>query len=103
MEDRSNYRKTICDKQRKSLMFTLEFSRPTYLKTDKKPEVTWEKTRVQTREKTREIILELIAENPQITTAQLFGAIGITPKGVEWQITRQKIRRSGTRSANCGK
>jgi len=61
-------RKTIGDEQRKSLMFTLEFSRPTYLKTDKKPEVTWEKARVQTREKTREIILELIAKNPQIHT-----------------------------------
>ena len=57
------------------------------------------KTRVQTREKTRVIILELIAENPQITTAQLADAIGITPKGVEWQITRLKndglLRRIG--------
>jgi len=71
-------------------MFTLEFPRPTYLKTDEKPEETRDKTRVQTRDKTREIILELIAENPQITTAQLADAIGITPKGVEWQITRLK-------------
>jgi ATP-dependent DNA helicase RecG len=67
-------------------MFSLEFPRPTYLKTDEKPEETREKT----REKTREIILELIAKNPQITTAQLADAIGITPKGVEWQISRLK-------------
>ena len=48
---------------------------------------------------TREIILELIAENPQIITAQLADAIGITPKGVEWQITWLKkdglLRRIG--------
>ncbi len=41
----------------------------------------------------------LITENPQITTAQLAEAIGITAKGVEWQIARLKkdglLRRSG--------
>ena len=98
---RTALKKEHCPKVniRFNTMFTLEFPRPTYLKTDEKPEETRKKTRVQTREKTREIILELIAENPQITTAQLADAIGITPKGVEWQITRLKkdglLRRIG--------
>ena len=44
----------------------------------------------KTREKTREKILLLIAESPEITTAQLTDAIGITPKGIEWQMTQLK-------------
>jgi len=47
-------------------------------------------TRVETREETMVKIIKLVAENPQITTKQLADAIGITPKGVEWQITRLK-------------
>jgi ATP-dependent DNA helicase RecG len=35
-------------------------------------------------------ILALVAENPRISTAQLAEAIGITPKGIEWQLTRLK-------------
>jgi len=71
-------------------MFTLEFPRPTYFKTDGTPEPAREKTRVKTRGITRVKMLSLISENPQITTAQLADAIGITPKGVEWQIAQLK-------------
>jgi ATP-dependent DNA helicase RecG len=45
---------------------------------------------VQTRGKTREKILRLIAKNPLITTTELAEAAGITPKGVEWQISQLK-------------
>ena len=65
-------------------MFTLEFPRPTYLKTDEKSEAAREKN----REEAREEIIGLVTENPQITTAQLATAIGITPKSVEWQIAQ---------------
>ena len=72
-------------------MFTLEFPRPTYSKTDETPEPPKEKPRVK--------ILSLISENPQITTPQLADAIGITTKGVEWQIAQLKkdglLRRIG--------
>ena len=71
-------------------MFTLEFPRPTFYKTDEIPEPAREKTREKTREITRVKMLSLISENPQITTAQLADAIGITPKGVEWQIAQLK-------------
>jgi len=71
-------------------MFTLEFPRPTYLKTVATPEPAREKTREKTREITREKMLSLISENPHITTSQLADAIGITPKGIEWQIAQLK-------------
>lgn len=51
------------------------------------------------REKTRDKILALIAELPTITTAELAERIGITAKGVEWQLGKLKadgrIRRVG--------
>jgi ATP-dependent DNA helicase RecG len=75
---------------RYNTMFTLEFPRPTYLITNGTSETAREQTRVKTREKTRAKMLSLISKNPQITTAQLADAIGITPKGVEWQITQLK-------------
>ena len=67
-------------------MFTLEFPRPTHIQSIGTIGATREKAREETRVK----ILELIAENPRITTAQLADLIGITPKGVEWQINRLK-------------
>ncbi len=42
---------------------------------------------------TREKILALLAANPAITTRQLAKEIGITPKGIEWQI--RTLRKSG--------
>jgi ATP-dependent DNA helicase RecG len=47
-----------------------------------------EKTRGKTRGKTREKIILLIKEKPQITMKELAGEIGITEKGVEWQIKK---------------
>jgi ATP-dependent DNA helicase RecG len=75
---------------RYATMFTLEFPRPTYFNTNGTSETAREKTRVKTRTKTRTKMLSLISENPQITTAQLADAIGITSKGAEWQIAQLK-------------
>ena len=55
-----------------------------------------------TREKevvTREKILLLMKVSPKITTSQMAKKLGISPKGVEWQISKLKadgsIRRIG--------
>lgn len=49
--------------------------------------------------RTREKVLRLIAEAPSITTAELAQRIGITAKGIEWQLGKLKangqIRRVG--------
>lgn len=56
-------------------------------------------------EKTREKILQLIQENPVITTAELAKKLKMTDKGIEWQLTKLKdqnrIARIG--AANGGK
>ncbi|MGD9366046.1 MAG: winged helix-turn-helix transcriptional regulator, partial [Desulfobacteraceae bacterium] len=70
--------------------YTLEFPRPTYEETEDAPDRNREETRASTREKTRVKILYLIVENPEITASELAEAVGITPKGVEWQIVRLK-------------
>lgn len=44
----------------------------------------------KTREKTREKILSLISEDPHISTAELAEVIGITQKGIDWQMTKLK-------------
>lgn len=60
---------------------------------------TREKPREKPRERTRERIVALIAEFPTITTAELDERIGITAKGIEWQLGKLKadgrIRRIG--------
>lgn len=48
------------------------------------------KTPVETREKTREKILSLIRENPLIVTAGMASALGLSPKGIEWQVRKLK-------------
>lgn len=48
------------------------------------------KTSSETREKTREKILAAIAEDNEITTDELTKRIGITYKGIEWQIRKLK-------------
>ena len=54
---------------------------------------------MKTRVKTRVKILVLLALNPHLTTTMLASELGITRKGVEWQITLLKstarIRRIG--------
>jgi ATP-dependent DNA helicase RecG len=45
---------------------------------------------MKTREKTREILLRLLRDDPSIATDELAAAMGITRKGVEWQIRRLK-------------
>ena len=51
---------------------------------------TREKARESTREKTGEKILALIAADAEITTARMAEEIGISRKGIEWQIRRLK-------------
>ena len=51
---------------------------------------TREKARENTREKTGEKILALIAADPEVTTARMAEEIGISRKGIEWQIRRLK-------------
>jgi len=57
-------------------------------------------TRVKTREKTREKILRLIVDNPKISMEDMATSLGITRKGVEWQVKRLKdegaLRRVGS-------
>ena len=51
------------------------------------------KTRVKTREKTREKILSLIGQNPEIAMHEVARSLGITTKGVEWQV--RELKKSG--------
>ena len=44
------------------------------------------------REKTREKILAAIAQNKEITTQELAEQIGVTQKGIEWQIRNLKTQ-----------
>ena len=65
---------------------------------DELTEKTREKSK-ETREKTREKIVKTIGQNPSITTNELSEMLGITVKGVEWQLKQLKsqgiIRRVG--------
>ena len=47
-------------------------------------------TRAKTRAKTREKILKLILEDTSISIEEMSNRIGITQKGIEWQIMRLK-------------
>ena len=49
-----------------------------------------EKTRVKTREKTREKILSVLKATPYITMNELAEIVGISKKGVEWQMAKLK-------------
>ncbi len=66
---------------------------------EKTREKTREKARDKTREKTRDILLALIKAEPTVTTAELAERVGITAKGVEWQLRRLRekgqLRRVG--------
>jgi ATP-dependent DNA helicase RecG len=52
-----------------------------------------ERTREKTRENTREKILGLIRDNPDISMQTMASSLGLTRKGVEWQI--RKLKQSG--------
>ncbi len=52
-----------------------------------------EKTREKARVKTREKVIDLIKNNPKITTAELAEILEITVKGVEWNLA--KLREKG--------
>ncbi|MEW4569502.1 ATP-binding protein [Tautonia sp. JC769] len=54
------------------------------------PEAANDRTREKPREKTREKLLRLVKGDPTVSTEALASALGITPKGVEWQIKRLK-------------
>ena len=55
-------------------------------------ETSTDGTREKPREKTREKILRLVKWNPQISTDELAGVLGLSRKGVEWQIKRMKLQ-----------
>ncbi len=55
-----------------------------------KLESTTPKTMVKIRVKTRVKIISLIKENPLITIPQLAEKIGLTVKGIEWNIKKLK-------------
>ncbi len=59
----------------------------------KVPKKTREKTREKTRGETREEIMRLLGDRPEITSSELAAELGITGKGVEWQLSR--LRTSG--------
>ena len=63
------------------------------------PAKAMEKTVVKTREKTREKILRYLAENPAATQNDIVAVIGISVKGVEWNLKTLKengrLRRVG--------
>ena len=67
-------------------------------KTEKEPEVIQE-TGENAREKTGEKIINLIKENPKITTKELADKTGVSIKGIEWNIKELKdkglLRRIG--------
>ena len=66
--------------------------------------VTEEKTRVKTRVKTREKILELIKEYKHITNQELANTLGLSIKGIEWQMKKLKDEKiiKGVGSAKGG-
>lgn len=51
---------------------------------------TREKKVITREKKTREKILLLMKVSPKITTSQMAEKLGISPKGVEWQISKLK-------------
>ena len=53
---------------------------------------TSQKQQEKTREKTREKILKTVKANPAITSNALAEILGISVKGVEWQIKNLKSR-----------
>lgn len=61
--------------------------------TDDRGGETREKTREKTRGKTRGKILSLIGQNPGIAMQELAQSLGITTKGVEWQV--RELKKSG--------
>ena len=77
-------------------MFSLVFLRPNY-SIPLEPE--------ETREETREEILSQIRTDPKITVARLAEQIGLTEKGIEWQISQMKkqglLKRLGPKKGGC--
>jgi ATP-dependent DNA helicase RecG len=68
-----------------NIFFKITFIRPDLQKRTSEERIAKGK---KTREKTREKIILLIKEKPKITMKELAGEIGITEKGVEWQIKK---------------
>ncbi len=68
-------------------IFSKEFT------TKKTREETREETMEETMEETREEIIRMIKENPKITMKELANKIGISDKGIEWNI--RKLKDSG--------
>jgi ATP-dependent DNA helicase RecG len=76
--------------------FSVRFRRSPEFALKKGPEKTRMIARVKTRVKTGVRILDLMRSNPTITREELAGALGLTIKGIDWQIARLK-RKGGLR------
>lgn len=68
-------------------------------KNREKERITREDTRGKTGEETRERIIDLMRKDPEITMDGLSKIIGLSEKGIEWQIKRLKklgmVKREG--------
>jgi len=96
-DDLKNYPEIELKWSKPGIAFRVTFKKKNYT-----PESA-EKTRVKTREK----ILSILKATPYITINELAEIVGISQKGVEWQIVKLKkegrIKRSDTAKADTGK
>jgi len=88
-DDLKNYPKIELKWSEPGIAFRVTFRKKNYT-----PEMS-----EKTREKTREKIMSVLKATPYITVNELAEIVGISPKGVEWQIAKLKkegkIKRSG--------
>ncbi|MCD4766873.1 MAG: putative DNA binding domain-containing protein [Methanosarcinales archaeon] len=83
-DDLKNYPEIVLNWSEPGIAFRVTFSKKRYT-----PEMS-EKTREKTRKKTREKILSNLNETPYITMNELAKIVGISKKGVEWQMAKLK-------------
>jgi ATP-dependent DNA helicase RecG len=87
--------------EQNGLWVDFEFGPAADISTREAEEKTGDKAREEPREKTREKILSLIRVNPGISMETMALSLGLTRKGVEWQIRNLKqagiLRRVGSR------
>jgi len=79
--------------EQKGLWIDFGFGPAADIHSRKAGEKTGEKAREKTREKTRDKILGLIRLDPGISMESMASALGLTRKGVEWQV--RKLKQSG--------
>jgi predicted HTH transcriptional regulator len=87
-DDLKNYPEIELEWSEPGIAFRVTFNKKNYTpeNTGKVSEIT----REITREETREIILSVLKATPYITINELAEIVGISQKGVEWQIAKLK-------------